>query len=292
MSNLRNTAMKSCNGPARPAPVPTAMSRVDVVQIDIVSGRQASSSERASSSSEARASSRHGTSSRGSSTREASTRQPSRTRPPARIEDVDDLPPLPSPDYQTRRAEACRGCTLVFSVTGVLVGLPHVVRSRAPPDAVGPPLAAQICLYAVALAGLGCLCRLLCGDPGSLKRSDDTCFPLPAAVEKRLSARKSLDGLQNVRTSSGRVYCIRCCIWRPASRDELVHHCSVCQRCVRLHDHHCGVFGRCIAGSAATPWRGTMGVYYGLWVCLVLGLAASVTASVMGAQQPAQTSLE
>ena len=29
-----------------------------------------------------------------------------------------------------------------------------------------------------------------------------------------------------------------------------------------------------------------MGVYFGLWACLFLGLAASVTASVMGAQRP------
>ena len=184
------------------------MSRTDVVHIDIVS-------ERASS--------------RQPSTRQSSTRKPTRDRPPARIEDIDDLPPLPSPDFASRHAQACRGSGLVMSVTGVLVGLPHVVRSRAPPDAVGPPLAAQLCLYAVALAGLGCLCRLLCADPGSLKRSREVCFPLPAAVQKRLSARKSLDGLQNVRASTGRVYCIRCCIWRPASREELIHHCSICQ---------------------------------------------------------------
>jgi hypothetical protein len=127
--------------------------------------------------------------------------------------------------------------------TATLVGFPHMVGARS-----GPPFSGSfggrevslLILYGVAILALVCLCGLLYGDPGVLRRSEDACFPLPTSVRERLAAGRSLNGLQNVRARGGRLFCVRCCVWRPADT-ESVHHCSICNRCIRLHDHHCGV---------------------------------------------------
>ena len=210
-------------------------------------------------------------------------RAPSRKRSSthAKIVDVADLPPLPEPDVYTQRAEACRGCTLVLCVAGLLVALPHLIGRGAPSETL--PWGWFGCLYALALVALSCLLGLLCGDPGTLKRSEEDCFPLPASVLKRLQARQSLDGMQNVRSKERGVFCVRCCIWRPEGSEDHVHHCSVCQRCVVLHDHHCGVFGRCIAGRMVSC-RGSMRFYSALWLCAALGAVACAIACVLCAQ--------
>jgi len=167
-----------------------------------------------------------------------------------------DLPPLPTPDVDVQKAESCRGIGLVLVLAALLVCLPHVTGSyRGPPsfalDAPAGRGGALVALYLIAAAALFCLGGLLFGDPGVVHRNEANCFPLPPSVQQKLEGRASLEGVSNVTAKNGRVFCVRCCVWRPATRRD-IHHCSVCQRCVRYHDHHCGVFGRCIAGRSAT----------------------------------------
>lgn len=75
------------------------------------------------------------------------------------------------------------------------------------------------------------------GDPGTIKRSPETCFPQPELVKERLRNGLTLDGVGNL-SEDGRTFCIRCLVWRPD--DVETHHCNTCQRCVTDFDHHCG----------------------------------------------------
>ena len=147
-----------------------------------------------------------------------------------------DLPPLPRPDYETRSAEACKGITVVLTVTTVLVAFPHIVGAGDVPFDTTPWSGrdgALLCLYATAGIAIGCLCGLLCADPGVVPRCEENSLPIPPSLQARLQAKQPLTGMQNVTASSGRVYCVRCCIWRPASRSD-IHHCSTCQVCSPL----------------------------------------------------------
>jgi len=120
----------------------------------------------------------------------------------------------------------------------------------------------------------------LCCDPGVVRRSEGTCFPLPEAVANLLSQGESLQGLQNIACDS-RTFCVRCLVWRPDG--SKAHHCRVCQRCVVDFDHHCVVFGRCIAGKGFWQRKymmprfiggGNMDYFCGL---AAMGLAGPVT---------------
>jgi hypothetical protein len=154
---------------------------------------------------------------------------------------VDSLPRLPDQDVATMRSEACCGNCVVLGIIFMCVMPVHGSSSE---DA----LPWKIAIYTEALIALVCLLGLMWGDPGTLKRSPEACFPQPAVVAEALQRGdvRSLSTMQNVR-ENGATFCVRCLIWRP---DETVHHCSTCQRCVRDFDHHCGVFGRCIAGQS------------------------------------------
>jgi hypothetical protein len=203
---------------------------------------------------------------------------------------LEDLPPLPRPNTAVMRSEACTGITVVLVLITLLVGVPHALRfgSGWQWPAAGEPFdstaACFLCLYVESTIALLCLLGIIFGDPGVLKRSRERCFPIPPAVLERLRSGQSLAGMDNVYSSDGHVYCIRCCIWRHRRRpsriggafcvnieDENVHHCSVCQRCVRHFDHHCGVFGRCIAGDGC---RGNMGYFK---MILTMALAGFMT---------------
>ena len=124
-----------------------------------------------------------------------------------------------------------------------------------------------------------CLAGLLWGDPGTIKRSTATCAPIPAAVLARLRAGEAAaeKNGQNVTGDDGRVYCVRCLVWRPPRG---AHHCSTCQRCVADFDHHCGVFGRCIAGT----WRsGNMPYFNVIILMAVAGFITCIACFFMGA---------
>merc|ERR1719422_1782558 len=135
-------------------------------------------------------------------------------------------------------------------------------------------------IIAEAVVAVLCTSYLLFAGAGVVRRSTSTCYPIPAEVESRLKEGLNLDGMKNVPGPSGSrsrgTYCVRCLVWRPPKEDGKVHHCQVCQRCVRGFDHHCGVFGRCIV-------RGNMPCFFTLIAMMFAGMGTTmvaVTASV------------
>ena len=127
-------------------------------------------------------------------------------------------------------------------------------------------------LWSEAAAILTFFLGFLWCDPGAVRRSPETCFPQPLHVATRLCEGLTLDGIKNV-TEDGRVFCVRCLLWRPDS--ARTHHCSTCKRCVVDFDHHCVVYGRCVAGG----WRrGNLGFFRGLCLLTALGLSTFVAA--------------
>lgn len=173
------------------------------------------------------------------------------------------LPPLPTPEYETQYVERARGITLVLSLITVFVVSTTVILQQA---ALEPELtwSCSVLIWAEALLALICLAGIQFGDPGTVKRSESTCLPIPDEVDQVISggAPRLLGNLDGV---DGRVYCVRCHLWRPNHiKTTAVHHCRVCQRCVVHFDHHCGVLGRCIAGKGLA---GNMKYFIGL-ICL------------------------
>ena len=120
---------------------------------------------------------------------------------------VRSLPALPGRHIWTMRRESVVGCTLVFLLISLLVSLTQGV-ALAPGAAAPRPLiyAALALIYTEAAVALLCLLGLLFGNPGEVKRSPQSCFPMPESVADRLSQGESLDGLANV-SSDGRTYC-------------------------------------------------------------------------------------
>lgn len=129
---------------------------------------------------------------------------------------------------------------------------------------------------------------------GVVKRSPETCFPLPDAVAERLHNGHSLEGMANI-IEGNHVYCIRCLVWRPEAdppdacsqccedaddQSEATHHCATCQRCVTNFDHHCGVFGRCIAGTRCS---GNMLYFNVIILMAVAGFITCIACFFMGA---------
>jgi hypothetical protein len=146
-----------------------------------------------------------------------------------------DLPPLPRPDTSTMNSEACCGCSFVLGLTAILVAITHLYAL----DGISVPFSGSkwweifgSLIYVEAAVAVGCLAGLMFGDPGTLKRSELSCFPLPPEVAQWLgNADHPMDPvgprLGNVTDpSSGKVFCTRCMIWRP---DNTCHHCSTCQ---------------------------------------------------------------
>ena len=184
------------------------------------------------------------------------------------------LPPLPEPKRCEMRMEASGGTVLVLALVAVFTGMTQGV-ALGPGKLTGAWWWLFFCLiYGEAACAIGCLLGIMWGDPGVVKRSEETCFPIPAEVADRLRRGLSLEQMGNV-TEDGRTYCIRCLLWRPGglAGRSTVHHCGTCQRCVVDFDHHCGVFGRCIAG------KGLKGNFKYFSTIIVLGYAGAATAT-------------
>lgn len=199
-----------------------------------------------------------------------------------------NLPPLPKPNLPVMRSEACCGICVVVGIVAICVTATTSAASSLPVGIGGPLIALVLC---EAFVALGCLGYLMWGDPGVVRRTRAACLPVPPEVLEKLAGiehPQPLAGMRNIQ-DRGRTYCVRCCLWRDAPPGHLprssgdsqlangsVHHCSICQRCVRDFDHHCGVFGRCIAGST---WSGNMPYFKLIIAMAVAGLVTTLAAA-------------
>lgn len=150
------------------------------------------------------------------------------------------LPPLPQRAARYY-LEPWIGAGTVFILSTILVGIP----SRFIPEVRNPVeryVVLPLVWFAGALATLGTAWIIL-ADAGVIKRTPDSCYPVPDEVVNQLRVHDPSGRMPNVSGPGGSSYCTRCFVWRP----EKTHHCSICQRCYTGFDHHCAFFGRCIA---------------------------------------------
>ena len=168
---------------------------------------------------------------------------------------IKDLPPLPEPKRWEQCGESCIGTVVVLLLIGLFVGLTQGVAVGA--DPLGAEWLALVLIYLEAVIALFCLCGLLCGDPGVVQRTPDTCYPIPPEVLARLRFGQSLGGIGNVQ-ADGQTYCTRCLVWRPAdsshSRFEGSSECGRA-RLERVRNCRCG----CASGRVSLSWLNEAG---------------------------------
>ena len=100
--------------------------------------------------------------------------------------DVYALPPLPTPDYCAMRGEATCGNSLVLFLIFLFVAPMQTYASQTTTP-LTPLMRIWIgAIYAEAVTAIICLLGLMWGDPGTIKRSPETSFPLPELVSERL----------------------------------------------------------------------------------------------------------
>jgi hypothetical protein len=202
------------------------------------------------------------------------------------VEQLDQLMPLPTPHLKRMRQEAAAGvltvlsfCITINSLTAAVINFCQTLNDSA-------VYTCFAIMSTLTIAALVCLCGLMFGDPGIIKRSAETCFPLPDSIIQRLSTGRFMDDLSNVTAynpeglMSSKTFCVRCLVWRQPGG----HHCKTCQRCVKDFDHHCGVFGRCIAGkilpAPSGNWPYFTAIIFCAWSGAVCGMAFGGSALV------------
>ena len=158
----------------------------------------------------------------------------------APLEGIDwlKLPPLQKRGAE-RRTEAFTGVGVVLGIIAACIAGTHTgvqLMSCVPDHAFRRWL--PLLVYGEASIALICLLGLMFDDSAVIKRSKLTCAPTPPSVKTWLQLAESSKGRKNITGDDGRVYCVRCHVWRP--RDSRAHHCATCQRCVVDFDHHCG----------------------------------------------------
>jgi hypothetical protein len=150
-----------------------------------------------------------------------------------------------------------------------------------------------ISVYVVGILQLFFLFAMYYVNPGVVKRSSVTCFPIPSQAEPYIRSylqqqqqlqpqpqqssnpqqmqlllvpppvelyiqSEEAEEADDSHGETGDIYCVRCLVWRRGKKQYF--HCATCQRCVANYDHHCGVFGRCIAGKL--PCQGNLPFFF------------------------------
>jgi hypothetical protein len=111
---------------------------------------------------------------------------PMTTRTPSFRVPIDSLPPLPTPDYDSKRRETIGGIVVVALIMTLLVGLTHGVALTAVGSVGVGSLGYRIfagLIYAVALIAAICHLGVLLKDPGIIHRSAETCYPIPEKMQ-------------------------------------------------------------------------------------------------------------
>ena len=197
----------------------------------------------------------------------------------AEEDELPDLRPLPSPNFEVLVEQYVRGVAVVEGAgCAGSIGVIHLLAWFSEPLALWSCLCHGILVQAT--IAIICHVAVMLVDPGSIERSRSTCLPIPPAIDTLLRAGAPLDGLDNIRGDDDATYCVRCMVWRkpppsaaaperatkkwtrtlwrrapsiarrcPCAGGKRTHHCSVCARCCVDFDHHCGVLGRCIGGG-------------------------------------------
>ena len=112
--------------------------------------------------------------------------------------DVYALPPLPDQDLCAMRGEACCGNFLVCFLIFLFVA-PMQAFAMQTTTPLTPLMKLWIgAIWAEAATAITCLIGLMWGDPGTIKRSPATSFPMPELVAERLRNGRTLDGVGNV----------------------------------------------------------------------------------------------
>ena len=153
---------------------------------------------------------------------------------------LDSLPPMPAAEHPEQLLQMLGGSVMVCGTTAFLLALTYVITLGRLGLSPKIDLACRIAMNSCAAVALSCLALLIFGDPGTVKRSVQTCLPLPLSVREHLLTKpgESLEGLSNSQYEDSddeeatatrkHSFCVRCCVWRPRH----AHHCRTCQRCV------------------------------------------------------------
>ena len=112
------------------------------------------------------------------------------------INDINDLPPLPIPKENIKRKESLNGIGLVSCAIVVFVALTHGVALEAvlPSETIRTTSQDRaytsflLMIYVEAGIAICCLLGLLLVDPGTVKRNNENCFPIPDQIKEWLVA--------------------------------------------------------------------------------------------------------
>jgi hypothetical protein len=182
------------------------------------------------------------------------------------------------------------GICVVGALSLLLNGITYSVTAVAAPGHEFTQNLVRFAITAEAITAASCVLFLLkFENAGEIKRSAETCYPIPAEVERRLRDGTSLTGLGNIPRVEGSTahgtYCVRCLVWRPG-KDQKPHHCNTCQRCVVGFDHHCGVFGRCIVNGNMVCFFTLIGMLFAGMCTAMIAVTTSQSGEMAGRTGP------
>ena len=120
--------------------------------------------------------------------------------------DVYALPPLPDQDLCAMRGEASCGNFLVLFLIFLFVAPMQGYASQTTTPLTPLQRLWLGAIYIEAITAITCLVGLMWGDPGTVKRSPSTCYPMPELVAERLRNGRTLDGVGNVHEVRARAH--------------------------------------------------------------------------------------